>query len=131
MSVTVDSPPLERLKAALAEIADLRHAESLLDWDSRVNMPPAGAEARARVAATLTRLMHERFVSDEVGGLLQALDGVEEENDAALVRVTRREWERASRVPSQLASELAHAAGVGVAAWDRAKSASDFDSFAP
>ena len=131
MSVSVDSPPLDRLKAVLAELADLRHAESLLDWDSRVSMPRAGADARAQTAATLTRLMHERFVSDEVGGLLEALDGVGDEDDAALVRVARREWERASRVPAELAAEMAHAAGIGVAAWDRAKAASDFDAFAP
>ncbi len=131
MTVTVDSTPLDGLKALLAEIADLRHAEFLLDWDSRVSMPRAGAEARAQVAATLARLMHERLVSDEVGRLLGALDGVEDENDAALVRVARREWERASRVPAELAAEMAHATGVGVAAWDRAKAASDFDLFAP
>jgi len=131
MSVTAGSPPLDRLKALLAEIADLRHAEFLLDWDSRVSMPRGGADARAQSAATLTRLMHERLVSDEVSGLREAVDGVEDEDDAALVRVARREWERASRVPAELAAEMAHAAGVAVAAWDRAKAASDFDSFAP
>src|SRR5207248_4423537 len=131
MTLTVDSPPRDRLRAILAELADLHHAETVVDWDSRVSMPPDGAEARAQVAATLTRLMHERFVSEEVGGLLEELDGVEDEEAAALVRVTRREWNRASRVPAELAAELAHAAGVAVAAWDRAKAASDFESFAP
>jgi carboxypeptidase Taq len=130
MMVTTNSP-LERLRAILAELADLRHAETVVDWDSRVSMPPAGAEARAQVAATLTRFMHERFVSDEVGGLLEELEGVEDGDDAALVRITRREWERARRVPGELAAELAHEAGVAVAAWDRAKAASDFGSFAP
>jgi len=131
MSVTVDSPPLERLKAILAELADLRHAETILDWDSRVSMPPAGAHARADASATLTRFMHERFVSDEVGELLATLGSVDDETDTALIRVTRREWERARRVPSELVAEMAHAAGVAVAAWDVAKAASDFASFSP
>ena len=131
MSIAVDSPPLERLKAILAEIADLRHAESIADWDSRVSMPPQGAEARANVLATLTKIAHERFVSDEVGDLLDAPAGVEDEADAALVRLTRREWERARRVPGDLLAEMSHAAGVAVAAWDKAKAASDFDSFVP
>jgi carboxypeptidase Taq len=56
---------------------------------------------------------------------------MEDETDAALVRTTRREYERARRVPGELAAEMAHAAGVAVAAWDKAKAASDFKSFAP
>ena len=122
---------LALLKERLGEIADLQHAESLADWDSRTFMPPAGAEARADVVATLARISHERFVADEVGQLLDELEGTDDETDAALVRLTRRDWERASRVPGELAAELAHAAAVAVAAWDRAKAASDFASFVP
>jgi carboxypeptidase Taq len=122
---------VELLKQRLGEIADLQHAESLADWDSRTFMPPEGAEARANVVATLTRVIHERFVSDEVGDLLDGLDGIDDETDAALVRLTRREFDRASRVPGELAAEMAHAAGVAVAAWDKAKAASDFASFVP
>jgi len=125
------APPLERLKAILAELADLQHAESIADWDSRVSMPPEGAAARADVVATLTRVMHERFVSDEVGELLGALEGLDDPTDAALVRLTRREWERARRVPGELAAEMSHSAGIAVAAWDKAKAASDFASFVP
>ena len=51
MSVATASPPLERLKSALAQVADLKHAESILDWDSRVSMPHAGALARAHATA--------------------------------------------------------------------------------
>jgi carboxypeptidase Taq len=122
---------LESLKSILGELADLGHAEAIADWDSRTFMPPGGAEARANVVGTLARISHERFVSDEVGGLLTELDGLEDEADAALVRLVRREWERARRVPGELAAELAHSAGVAVAAWDRAKAASDFASFRP
>ena len=126
--------PLERLKRVLGEVADLKHAEAVLDWDARVSMPPAGAEARADAAATLARLSHERFVADDVGELLGALNGFDSDPDsdqAALVRVTRRLWERTRRVPSELAGEMARANGVAVAAWDQAKAASDFAAFAP
>ena len=131
MTVAAVVSPLDRLKAILAELMDLRGAESLLDWDSRVSMPPAGAEARAHVLATISRLMHERLVSDEVDALLEQIGDVDDEDDAALLRITRRESERARRVPAELAAELAHAAGVGVAAWDVAKEQSDFDGFVP
>jgi carboxypeptidase Taq len=124
--------PVDRLKKALAEVADLNHAESVLDWDARVSMPPAGAGARAGVAATLTKLAHEKFVSDEVGELLDAAaPGDEDSVEAALVRVTRRLWERSRRVPAELAGEMAQANGVAVAAWDRAKATSSFEPFIP
>jgi carboxypeptidase Taq len=132
MSVTPSAPPLERLKELLGEVADIRHAESVLDWDSRTFMPHAGALARANVSATLTRHAHERFVSDEIGELLEELAPLDDDSvDAALVRVTRRSWDRARRVPTALAGEMSHATGVAVAAWDGAKAASDFASFVP
>jgi carboxypeptidase Taq len=132
LTVTASAPPLERLKAILAEIADIKHTESIVDWDSRVSMPRAGAAARANVSATLTRHAHQRFVSDEIGELLEELGSPEEDSvDAALICVTRREWDRARRVPTELAGEMSHATGVAVAAWDEAKAASDFASFAP
>ena len=97
-------------------------------------MPRAGAEARADVASTVTQLAHGHFVSDEVGKLLDDLDGAGQDPDSvegALIRITRREWERASRIPSELAGEMVQVSGVAVAAWDEAKAASDFESFSP
>ncbi|MGB8004085.1 MAG: carboxypeptidase M32 [Gaiellaceae bacterium] len=133
MTTAAQEPSLERLKEVLAEVADISHAEHILDWDARVFMPHGGAKARAAVAATLAQLSHARFVSDEVGELLEALDGAADPDsvDGALLRLTRREWERARLVPSDLAGELAQANGVGVAAWDEAKAASDFSIFRP
>jgi carboxypeptidase Taq len=131
LTVATESSPLDRLKSELAVVADLRHADSILDWDSRVSMPHAGAAARAEVSSTVAKLAHETFVSDDVGQLLAELPGEGDSVDAALVRVTRRLWERARRVPTQLAGEMAQVSGVAVAAWDEAKAASDFASFAP
>jgi len=134
LTVATESPQLERLQAVLAEIADLYHTQQILEWDARVSMPHAGAKARADVASTMTQLAHGRLVSDEVGKLLTDLDGAghdPESAEGALIRITRREWQRASRIPSELAGEMAQASGVGVAAWDEAKAASNFESFRP
>jgi carboxypeptidase Taq len=132
VSVATTASPFERLEEALAEIADLKHAEAIADWDSRVFMPPSGAGARAGVSGTLARLAHERLTSDEIGTLLGQLgDGDEDSVEGALVRVTRRVYERARRVPPELAGEMAEANGLAVAAWDEAKARSDFPSFLP
>jgi carboxypeptidase Taq len=137
LTVTTTAPPaLDRLRGLLAEIADLRHTEQVMDWDSRVSMPPKGAESRADAAATLTRMIHERAVGDEMGAVLEELEPFEQELDAgsveaALIRVSRRDWERYRRVPPELAAELSHSSSIAVAAWDVAKASSDFASFQP
>jgi carboxypeptidase Taq len=130
------APALDRLRAIVGEIADLRHAEQVLGWDSRVFMPHHGAAARADASSTLTRMIHERAVGDELGAVLEELAGVEadldpDSDDAALIRVTRRDWERFRSVPGDLAAEMSHSSGIAVAAWDDAKASSDFELFRP
>jgi carboxypeptidase Taq len=137
MILALDAPPeLERLKELLGAVADLRHAESVAGWDSRVFMPPEGAAARAELAGTLGRLAHERFVTDEVGELLEELRAYEasldfDSDEAALIRVTRRDWERNRRVPPELVGEIWRAGALGVATWDEAKADSNFALLAP
>ena len=45
MTTGAQEPSLERLKEVLAEVADISHAEHVLDWDARVFMPRGGAKA--------------------------------------------------------------------------------------
>src|SRR5690348_2718206 len=124
------------LRERMAALADLRSVSQLLDWDQQTMMPPRGAAARAEALATVQRISHEMFVSDETGRLLDAaasaLNGSSADSDeAALVRVGRRRWEKARRVPSELAADLARAASVGHQVWIVARANSDFASFVP
>ena len=43
------------------EIADLRHAESLMGWDQETYMPPNGIHMRARAQGSLSGLIHDRL----------------------------------------------------------------------
>ena len=76
-------------------------------------MPPGGAEARTEHLTTLEALQHELFTDDAIGRLLEELRPLEEslphdDLDACLIRVTRRDWDKATRVPTELAAEIAH-----------------------
>jgi carboxypeptidase Taq len=120
----------------LAEVSDLTKATTLLFWDQRVKMPPGGAAARAEALATVSRFAQERFIDDEVGGLLEELRGLEESSDydsfeASLVRTTRRQYEKAARVPPELVGEMRRAAALGLAAWGPAKEHSEFEQLRP
>src|SRR5512135_3749786 len=88
---------LKKLKELLAEVADLNHAAGLLGWDQQTYMPPGSAGSRGNQLATLERLSHIRFTSDEVGTLLDELqpyvDQLSPDSDEArLVKVTRRRY---------------------------------------
>jgi carboxypeptidase Taq len=129
-------PSEQALRKRLAELADLDSVGHLLEWDHQTMMPPLGSSARAHSLATLSQIRHERFISPEIGHLLEAaaaeIDGDAPESDeASIVRVVMRRWEKARRVPVELAAEIAHAGAEGHDAWVAARARSDFAAFAP
>jgi carboxypeptidase Taq len=124
------------LRRRLGEIEDLRQTSELLFWDQTVMMPPTGGAVRAEQLATLERLSHDLFVSDELGSLLEELRPYEEgldydSDEASLIRVTRRDWEKARRVPTELAAELAKLASESEEVWAHARQDSDYGRFRP
>ena len=132
------STVLSQLRARLAELTDIDVAARVLNWDQQTNMPPGGAEARAEVMATLERLSHELFIAPETGRLLEgaALElergGADPDGDEArLVSVATRDWEKARRVPTSLAGAMAHASSLGEEAWIAARQSADFTIFKP
>jgi carboxypeptidase Taq len=127
---------LEQLKARLAEVTDLSKASTLLFWDQRVMMPRGGSAARAEALATLSSLTQERFVAADIGELLEDLRGLEESSEydsfeASLIRVTRRDYEKATRVPPELVGEMSRTAALALAAWGPAKEQSNFELLRP
>lgn len=128
------SEKLEQLKERLGEIADINNAAALLGWDQQVNMPPAGNDARGQQLATLSKIAQEKFISDEVGRLIddlkQEFDGADTD-EAALVRVTARNYDKARRVPPSFIAEQAIVTTKAFEAWVEARSKSDFSIFQP
>jgi carboxypeptidase Taq len=127
---------LQQLRTRLGALEDLRNTSGLLGWDQQTMMPPRGGLSRAESLSTVERIRHEMFVAEETGQLLEAaaaeLDGASpDSDDASLVRVTRRHYDKARRVPTDLAAEIARAASVGQEAWVAARQKSDFAAFAP
>ncbi len=108
----------EELRTRLAEITDLAQTGAILHWDQQTMMPPRGATVRAEQLATLGRIGHDRFTDPQIGRLLDQLAGFEEQHDfdsfeASLIRVTRRDWLKACKVPSELRAEMSRASTLG------------------
>ncbi|MFL5863410.1 MAG: carboxypeptidase M32, partial [Solirubrobacteraceae bacterium] len=130
------SERLDGLKQRLGQVSDLSHALSLAHWDQQTMMPPRGGEARAESLATLTRISHELFGDDETGRLLEGaaseVNGADpDDDDPRLIALVRRQWEKARRVPPDLAADMARAASLGQEAWIVAREQGDYETFAP
>mgnify|MGYP001171852042 CR=1 FL=1 len=127
---------LIRLSHLLSEVDDLETASSILHWDQSTYMPAGGAAARGRQLATLSRLAHEKLTDDEVGHLLEALEPWAAEqpyddDEASLVRVTRRIYDKAVQVPPAFTAELHSHCSQAYDVWTRARPEGDFAQVAP
>ena len=126
----------DQLRRLLGQVHDLEKAAGLLAWDEETKMPPGGAQARAEQRATLNRIAHELQTAPELGVLFDELQGFEEELDydsfgASLIRVARRDYEKATRVPSELRAELTRASSLGYRAWLAAREQEDYAILLP
>lgn len=127
---------LAQLKELLAEIFDLNAASAVLGWDQQTYMPPGGAEARGNQLATLSRLSHIKFTSDEIGMLLEDLKPYAAQldpnsDDACMLRVTERQYTKATKVPADLVAEFSKTSSIAMQNWQQARAEKNFALFEP
>lgn len=125
-----------KLLETVHTVKDLHSVESLLGWDQRVLMPVNAAEARGEALATVGKLAHEIFTSEATGELLQQLETHEknldpDSDEAAIIRITRLDYERTKIYPSEFLAESARAEILGYQAWIEARESKDFQAFLP
>lgn len=135
-SIEKTEPKLLELKTLLSEINDIEAAASLLYWDQATYMPPGGAAARGRQLATLQQISHSKFTDPVVGQLLEDLRPLEESlpydsDEASLVRVTRRKYETAVRVPAEFMANFSMHRTESYEAWAVARPANNFAAVQP
>lgn len=126
----------DELVARWQEIYDLAGAAALLNWDQATYMPPAGGGARARQAALLERLAHERRTDAAIGRLLDDLQPVFDTLSAnnaqsALFCEMRKLYERATRIPASFAAAFAEHTANSYMVWAEARPRNDFAAVRP
>ncbi len=127
---------LSDLRTRLAEVDDLNHAGAVLNWDQSTYMPSGGVAARGRQIATLARISQEKFTAPEVGRLLDKLTPYGEtlpydSDDAALIRVARRNFDQMVKVPPALLGELFQQMTISYEVWAKARPANDYPTVMP
>jgi carboxypeptidase Taq len=127
---------IAELQRRQRDINDLTAAGATLGWDQATYMPIGGAGARGRQRATLSRLAHEKSVDSTLGTLLDELEPYAatlpyDSNEASLIRVARRDFERAIKVPSDHVARATAFGAESYEAWKRARPENDFATMLP
>ena len=123
MSLT-DLLAFNRETEALAQVA------GRLGWDQETVMPRGAAEQRADEIAALEGVLHARRTDPRVGAWLADAVAETPEQEAEL-RLIRRSYERAVKIPAKLAQEIARVTSLSQGIWAEARAAEDVAAFLP
>ncbi len=120
----------ENLFARMQELRDLAGVIGLATWDQETYLPKGAEAGRAAQLGTMQALHHERLVDPRLGEwLADAKPATPDE--IAMVRVLKKERDRAVKIPSLLVKALAEAQSHALSAWKEAREQKDFKVFQP
>jgi carboxypeptidase Taq len=131
---------LARLHALDREFYHLEKAIAVLQWDQETYLPPEGVADRAEQLALLEETAHKRLTEPETGRLLAELGSTQDnprgdekidEIERDFLRVMRRKYARAVKLPADFVAAAARAYGLSQPAWAQARRNNDFASFLP
>ncbi|WP_114577456.1 carboxypeptidase M32 [Saliphagus sp. LR7] len=122
----------EQFEERVERISNVGNAAGILRWDQEVMMPEGGTPARAKQLSTLSSISHELLTAEETGDYLDELEGEDLDGDReAVVRETRREYDRATTVPEELVTEISETTSNAHPVWMEAREEDEFSTFAP
>ena len=118
------------------ELSYLGAARALLGWDQEVNMPRNAASWRAEVQSYLSGQMHRKATDPAINDLLAAVEESDLVADplsdvAVNVREWRREYDRATKLPTEFVERFTRVVVMSQQAWAEARAKAEFDIFAP
>jgi carboxypeptidase Taq len=135
MSTQTETPaPYKKLLRRARQIALASSASSALTWDQETYMPAKSLAYRAEQLAWLTGYAHRQFVARQVGQWISECEqhGFPTDSDAAgNIREWRRQYDRATKVPTRLVEKLERVRAHARAAWAEARQQSKFKLFKP
>ena len=109
---------------------------ALIGWDQMTYMPPKGAEEKSEQSALISRLSHEKVISDELWKHIKIL--TENENqiklsdkDKAVAKRLEKDVEKARKIPPDFVNRMAKETTLSYQAWEQARKKKEFKLFSP
>lgn len=118
-------------KKHFQEIADIKYASAVLQWDQETYLPQKGNDTRGRQIATLSELAHEKFTSDQTANLLSELMM---RNDLSInqkrnVELSLEDYNKNKKLPASFVRKSAEVINKSFHAWVNARKENDFKIF--
>ena len=115
------------------KITLIGHINAVLEYDFETVMSSKGGDERSDQMAWLSSVVHEMSTSKEIGQLLDTLSGVTEATDEqkALIRVWKKEYEDEVLIPAKLVEDLSQAASTCQNKWFEARQDGNYRDFYP
>src|ERR1019366_2186327 len=106
----------------LIDIAQLKSAFAVLNWDKDVFMPPKGSGPRAAMLGYLAGEMHDKIISKEFRVSLQEAKAAADEGglapgESVIVREVWRDVTREEKLPQEFVKELTQVTSEAYHVW--------------
>ncbi len=118
-------------KKHFQEIADIKYASAVLQWDQETYLPQKGNDTRGRQIATLSELAHEKFTSEQTGHLLNELmmrDDLSSKQKRN-IELSFEDYKKNKKLPSAFVRKSTEAINKSFHAWVSARKENNFKIF--
>lgn len=103
-----------------------------LNWDQETIMPQGAGAQRGEELSAMETVLHARRIDPRVGEWLSVIDASTlDDIGQANLRHIKRSFDRNTKVPASLASEIAKVTSMAQGVWAEARANDDFEHFAP
>ncbi|TDM08608.1 MAG: carboxypeptidase M32 [Ideonella sp. MAG2] len=126
------TPAYDALTRTYRQIHHFSHLQSIVGWDTAVNMPPSGNEARAAAMGEMAALLHRLRTDPALGEhLTQAQQEALSAEQLANLREIRRDWAMSNSLPERLVEQRSLVTARCEHAWRTQRPANDWAGFLP
>ncbi|MEI8053662.1 MAG: carboxypeptidase M32 [Bacteroidota bacterium] len=129
MSVSIQQ--YEKLKNKLQQIADIKYAAAVLQWDQETYLPAKGNDARGRQIATLSEISHQQFTDEKTGNLLLELLNCNDLSDTQKrnIQLSNDDYIKSKKLPSAFVRKSSEVINKSFHSWISARKENNFDLF--
>jgi len=116
------------------ELSVLGGISALLGWDQMTYMPSMGAEERSEQSVIISKLVHERVISDEFWKHIENLSkpikfDTLTKKDKIVVSRLKKDIEKARKIPLDFVERAAKVTTLAYPAWQEAREKSNYSIF--
>lgn len=121
----------ENYKSHLQQIADIKYAAAVLQWDQETYLPVKGNDARGRQLATLSELAHQKFTEEKTGNFIidllskQDLSPDQKRN----LELSLEDFEKSKKLPTSFVRKSSEVINKSFHSWIEARKQNDFNIF--